>query len=169
MTALHQLAAQYRALESALTEDGFDETTIADTIEASGIADDLATKLQNIVFVACNIVASVPAIEAEIERLQALQKAKIKKHEALLDYAKKSMEFSGVKKIDAGLMVISLQKNPDSVEITNAPMLPFDCMRIPEIKEPSPMPDRKMILQKLKAGEFVPGAELKQSTRIVIK
>ena len=48
MTALYELTSQYRQLAERLSEGDFDAQTISDTIEASGIVDDLQTKAQGV-------------------------------------------------------------------------------------------------------------------------
>ena len=52
MTALYALTDQYRTLMESLDRMDMEAQTIADTIEASGIVDDIQTKAQGIEMVA---------------------------------------------------------------------------------------------------------------------
>ena len=78
MTSLYLLTGQYLQLANTLADGDFDPTTIADTIEASGITDDIAAKAQGIEYVARGAEAHNAAIDAEIARLQALKASRQK-------------------------------------------------------------------------------------------
>ena len=57
MTALFVLTNEYLALAEKLAEGDFDLQTIEDTIEASGIKDELAIKAQGCEFIARGALA----------------------------------------------------------------------------------------------------------------
>lgn len=167
MTALYVLTSQYLQLAEQLAEGDFDAQTIADTIEASGITDELATKAQGIEFVARGALAHHDAIDAEIARLTALKKQRQKVADGLRDYLKNEMERAGIEKIECPLFKISIAKNPASVDV-------YDPLSIPDsfMRQPAPPPatiDKKAIKDSITAGQEVPGARLTQSTRLSIK
>ena len=109
--ALFEMASQYRQLLNTLSDGDFDLTTIQDTIEASGLVDDISSKAVGVEMVARTIEVHVPAIEAEIERLTALKKQRQNAAKGLRDYLKANMIATGITKIEAPLFKISLRKS----------------------------------------------------------
>lgn len=168
MTALYQLTNQYLALAEKLADGDFDLQTIADTIEASGITDELAVKAQGIEYVARGALAHHAAIDAEITRLQALKTQRDKVALGLRDYLKINMERAGIQRIDCPLFSISIRKNPPAVELDPF-SLPAEYWITPEPKPPTPQPNKSKIKAALAAGVDVIGARLTQSTRLEIK
>lgn len=166
LPALYTLAAQYRALAEQLAEADLDAQTIADTIEASGLTDDIATKAQNLEIVARSAEAHFDVIDAEIKRLTALKKQRASVAQGLRDYLLANMVGMGITKIDCPLFTVKVQNNPASVDVYQPELVPAEFMRQPE--PPPPAPDKKAIAAALKAGRDVPGAVLKQSQRVVI-
>ena len=169
MTALYVLTNQYLALAEQLADGDFDATTIADTIEASGITDELAVKAQGIEFVARGAESHNAAIDAEIARLQALKASRQRIADGLRDYLKSNMERAGIEKIECPLFKLSIKKNPPSVEIIDTLSLPKEYWRIPEPKPPVPAPDKAAIKAALQSGVDVMGARLTQGTRLDVK
>jgi len=166
MTALYVITNEYLALAEKLADGDFDATTIADTIEASGITDELAVKAQGIEFVARVAEAHNAAIDAEISRLQALKAHRQKTADGLRQYLKDNMERAGIEKIECPLFRLSIKKNPPAVEIIDTLSIPKDMWRTPE---PKPAPDKTLIKAALLAGDYVPGAVLVQGTRLDVK
>jgi hypothetical protein len=167
MTALYVLSSQYAALAEQLDRLELDEKTIADTIEASGLTDDIQNKAQGVLMVATEATKYVPLIEMEIQRLQDLKDTRERVAQGLQDYLKSCMESAGIEKIECPLFKVSIQKNPPAVDI-------FDPMSIPsaymtEPKPTPPAPDKALIKQAMKDGFEVPGARMTQSTRLAIK
>src|SRR5882672_5546260 len=155
LPSLYVLAGEYRALMDKLTDHEFDDQTIADTIDSTGIIDDIQTKAQNLEMVARNFLQTDAMLDDEIVRLQALRQ-----------YLKVEMEHMGIKRIECPLFTIALRANPGSVEIFDARQLPLDYWRTPPAPEPTP--DKKMIADALKSGTDVPGARLEQKNRLAI-
>jgi hypothetical protein len=167
MTALYVLSSQYAALAEQLDRLELDEKTIADTIEASGLTDDIQNKAQGVLMVATEATKYVPLIEMEIQRLKDLKATRERVAQGLRDYLKSCMESAGIEKIECPLFKVSIQKNPPAVDI-------FDPMSIPSayMTEPKPIPpapDKALIKQAMKDGFEVPGARMTQSTRLEIK
>ena len=166
MTALYKLTNQYLELAEKLAEGDFDAQTISDTIEASGISDELTAKAQGIEFVDRGAEAHNLAIDAEIARLQALKAQRSKVAAGLRAYLLDNMQRAGIEKIDCPLCSFSVRKNPPKVEIFSENQLPAKFLVPPEPKPPAP--DKKAIGDALKAGEDVPGAKLVQGVRLNI-
>ena len=167
-TSLFNLTGQYLELAHKLADADFDAATIADTIEASGIVDDIAAKCQGVEFVARGAEAHNAAIDAEIERLQALKAHRVKTAQGLRDYIKRSMEALEIERIECPLFQISIRKNPSAVDVFDVLSLPSQYMVTPKPKPPVAEPDKKAIAAALKAGKDVPGAKLTQSTRLAV-
>lgn len=169
MSSLFQLTADYRALLATLADGDFDSQTIADTIEASGIVDDLQSKAQGYEHVARSLEADTPAMLAEIARLQARIASREKSAQGLREYLLTSMRGAGLDKIESALFTFSVRKNPPAAEITDADALPLSYWRTPEPKPPVAAPDKAAIKAALQAGTEVPGARLVQGLKLVIK
>ena len=168
MTALYNLTNQYLALAEKLADGDFDAQTIADTIESSGITDELAEKAQGIEYVARGAEAHNLAIDAEIARLQALKAHRVKVAAGLRQYLLDNMLRMEIEKIECPLFSISIRKNPPSVEVFDTINLPAEFMVVPEPKPPIAAPDKKAIAAALKAGREVTGARLVQGVRLNI-
>ena len=168
MTALFQLTNQYLALANQLADGDFDAATIADTIEASGITDELAIKAQNIEYVARGAESHNLAIDAEIARLQALKAHRCKVAAGLRGYLLDNMQRAQIERIDCPMFSISIRKNPPSVDIFDALSIPNEYMFTPEPKPVFTVPDKKLIAAAIKAGAEIPGARLTQGVRLVV-
>lgn len=169
MTALYQLTNQYQELAEKLADGDFNAITIADTIEASGITDELAVKAQGIEFVARGAEANNAAIDAEIARLQALKVSRERIALGLREYLKNNMERAGIEKIECPLFKISIKKNPPAVEILDQLSLPAEYWKTPEPKPPIATPDKVAIKTALQSGVDVMGARLVHNTRLEVK
>lgn len=166
MTALYAITGEYAQLMHRLDSLDLDAQAIADTIEASGLTEALQDKAQGVEIVARMAVQHVPAIDAEIARLQALKKAREAVADGLRDYIKRCMEAAGIEKIECPLFKITIAKNPPAVEVIDPLSIPAQFMAVPEPKPPAP--DKKAIAAAIKAGQDVPGARLTQSTRLKV-
>lgn len=169
MTALFNLASQYQALAHKLADADFDAATITDTIEASGIADEISVKAQGIEFVARGSEAHNSAIDAEIARLQALKAHRIKIAAGLRGYLLENMQRMEIEHIDCPLFSITIRKNPPSVDVFDPLSLPAQYMVIPAPKPPVAAPDKKSIAAAIKSGVEIPGARLVQGVRLNIE
>ncbi len=164
--SLFSLTGQYLALAHQLADADFDAATVADTIEASGIVDNITDKVQAVEFVARGAESHNLAIDAEIARLQALKAHRVKVAQGLRDYIKTSMESMGMERIDCPLFQITIKRNPPSVDIYDPLSLPVEYMTVP--KTPAPVADKKAIAAAIKSGVDVPGAKLNQTTRLAV-
>lgn len=166
MTTLYNLAGQYKQLAEQLATMDLDAQTVADTIEASGLVDDIQTKAQGVLMVAKSAEQYLPAIDAEIERLQSLKARHAKVAAGLRDYLKTHMLGAGIQRIDCPLFTVSLRNNPPAVDVFDAEQIPADYWHAPE---PKPAIVKAQIAAALKAGIDVPGARLVVNTRLDIK
>lgn len=168
MTALYTLTSKYEALAKQLSEMDLDQQTVADTIEASGITDEIAEKAQGVLMIAQGAEMHNDAIDAEIARLQALKAHRSKIAEGLREYLKTNMEKAEIEKITCPLFTVSIRLNPPAVDIVDEEALPVDYKFTPPPKLFTAQPDKKKILAALKLKQEIPGAVLKQGSRLVI-
>lgn len=166
MTALYNLAGQYQQLLERLSNMDLDATTVADTIEASGLTDEIAQKATGIEMVARTLEMHTPAIDAEIARLSALKKQREKAAAGLRAYLLRNMIDSGIEKIESPLFKIKLQNNPPAVDVFEPGLVPSEFMTQPA--PPPPAPDKTAIKGALKAGIEVPGCRLTTAQRLVV-
>lgn len=95
------------------------------------------------------------------EFIEAIEKRLIK-FDGYVDNCLKSL---GTNKIEGQLYSISKRKPVQVVNIFDEKLIPVDFVKIPE---PKPMIQKAEIGKALKAGQEVPGAELKESTNVSI-
>jgi hypothetical protein len=105
------------------------------------------------------------AIATEIARLRALMDSYAKGQERVERYVVSVIErFApepkrGAKRIEGTIGILSLWKNPDSVEILDEKLIPERFMVTPPA--PAARPDKAAIKAALKAGDEVEGADLR--------
>ena len=168
MTSLYALSIEYQSILDQLLHADMDAQTIADTIESTGLFDDIKEKACGIEMVARSLELSSPVIDVEIARLQALKKRREHGAIELREYLKNHMIACGISKIEAPLFCITLQNNPPAVEIYEPGLIAAEYMAAPK-EPPPPAPDKAAIKRALQAGVEVQGARLMQGQRLVIK
>ncbi len=164
-TSLYQLSTEYEEAAHKMLDAGYDDQTIADTLE--GLSGDFNEKAESVAKFIRNLEAASAARSAEAKRLTDEAKAIDKKIDGIKQYLLTSMQRTGIEKVSGQLFVISLQNNPASVHVTDESLIPHDYWKQPE--PPPPSLDKNLIKQAIKDGHTVPGVELKQSQRVSIK
>ncbi|WP_347962790.1 siphovirus Gp157 family protein [Lactococcus formosensis] len=141
--------------------EDLDAETWADTLES--IEGEIKDKAVNIGYVVKNLEADEVALSAEIKRLQDKKKVVVKKKQGLKDYLQSSMYAVGLRKIQSAVFNIRIQKNAKSLKIENEEQFMknefYDNYFIPQ----PPKLDKKQMLEDLKNGVVIEGAELQQS------
>lgn len=168
MTALtlYELKGQWLALAEQLSDMDMDADTIADTIEGSDVQMALEEKVQGYEMVARTLEMPRPAIQAEIKRLQALDKACAARADALRNRVLTAMTELGIQKISCPLFEMRIQKNPPALEVYEERLIPVKFWRTPE---PVTVLDKAALKEALKAGEEIQGARLTQGESLRIK
>ncbi len=164
---LFELTTQQLDLKAKLLAMNFDEETIADTLEGNSL--EIREKIESYGFVLRDRASFANAMTAEIERMTARRDAEVKRIEKTQEWLLTSMVACGMKSVECPAFTISVQNNPQSVEIYNDKLIPEELMRLPEPKPPVAAPDKKAILAKLKDGEEVAGCVMVQKQRLVIR
>jgi len=164
MTALYQIAAEYRAAADKIAEYGLDAQTISDTLE--GLAGDVEEKAIAVASVIRNKESERDAVRAAVVGMVERAKALDASADRLREYLLNNLEACNIKRIACPLFAIAIKANPPRVMIDDASLLPPSLLTTPP--PPPPQPDKMAIKAALKDGP-VPGARLENSTRLEIK
>src|SRR5258708_30784061 len=165
LPALYTIANEYQEAATRLAELDLPEEVVKDTLE--GLAGDLETKSTNVAMFVRNLEATAEKMGDAINDIAKRQGMILARAERVRAYLKENMERVQITKIECPYFVLSIQKNPPSVKIIDAGVIPDEYKRIPPIPEPTP--DKSKIKEALKAGTAVPGCELEQGTRLAIQ
>lgn len=98
--------------------------------EYNELGEELALELQNksanIIGYTQNKESLIEAIDVQIKRLQELKKSEQNSLDKFKQYVKENMEKLGIEKIGTELGILSIAKNPMSVEIENEDEIPSE-------------------------------------------
>jgi len=166
LPSLYQLSIEYQMLVNRLSNVDLDAQTIADTIESTGLIEDITTKGQNIIYVARSFEQDIEAIDGEIKRLQDLKKRRQATADRLREYLLTHMQATGIERITGPLMTISIRSNPPAVDVFEPGLVAEQYMRQPPA--PPPAPDKALIKADLQRGMDVQGCRLTQAVRLVV-
>lgn len=164
--ALYQLQGQWLELAQKLSDMDMDADTIRDTIEGSDEQMAVEEKLQGYELVARNFEAPLPAIDAEIKRLQALKKAIASRSERLRARVLETMQMMGTQKIACPLFELRIQKNPAALDVYESELVPAEFWHTPA---PTSVLDKDALKAVLKEGREIQGARLTQGESLRIK
>lgn len=163
--ALYEISNNYLQALDFLTDPELDLPieAINDTLE--GLSWELEEKAVNVTKFLRNMEASAEAIKQAEEAMAKRRKVLENRAKWLKDYLKANMERTGISKIECPFFKLSVQKNPDSVNILDEDAIPE------QFKEQviSWKISKTAIKDAIKVGQTVPGAELVSGTRLVIK
>lgn len=158
---LYEITDEYRKLLEIAEDPDMDPDVLRDTMEA--IDADLEDKADGYAKVIRTLEAEEAGVDAEIKRLQARKSAVSGNKGRIKDALEKAMRQTGKTKFKTVLFSFGIQKNPPSVAILSE-NIPLDYLVVPD-----PQPDKKRILEELKAGAKFEWAELKQTEALRIR
>ena len=164
MTALYELALNFRESAERLADLDLPPEVVADTLDS--LSGDLETKAQNVALFARNLEATAAAIKDAEAGMAKRRKAIESRVAHLKDYMLAGMMVAGIKKIEGPYLRIGIRDNPEAVEVFDATQVPAEFMRQPE--PPPAAPDKAAIKAAIKAGQEVPGVKLTRSQRLSI-
>ena len=128
-----------------------------------GIKDEFDKKAENTVKVIRNFEADIQALRDEEKRLAAKRRSLEKKKEDLKEYLYSNMERLNLRKVNAGIFDINIQKNPQSIKILDEATIP-DKYKIASYRL-----DKKTLKDDIKNGVVIEGAQLVQTEGIRIR
>ena len=163
--SLYELSVQLAIVQDEIVND---EGVISPELEAEldRLLPAITDRASNLGRWLRNIDGNIESVESEITRLKKRKEVNDHLKDRLKAYLKDSMEKAGMDKIDTGIMVLAIQKNPTSVELIDETVIPAAYKDvIPEQYVIS----KKRILEALKTGEEVKGAVLRQGTHLRLR
>lgn len=155
---LYELSQNYLAVQDMDLEP----ETLKDTLDS--IEEAIEVKAENIAKWIRNLEADKKAFEEEEKRFKDKKQAADNRIKSLKLYLEDNMRLTGKTKFKAGFFSFAIQNNPPSVEVFDEALIPKQFL----IEQPVKI-DRAGIKELLKAGEEVPGAELKHSSSLRIR
>ena len=155
---LYELSQNYLAVQDMDLEP----ETLKDTLDS--IEEAIEVKAENIAKWIRNLEADKKAFEEEEKRFKEKKQAADNRIKSLKLYLEDNMRLTGKTKFKAGFFSFAIQNNPPSVEVFDEALIPKQFL----IEQPAKI-DRAGIKELLKAGEEVPGAELKHSSGLRIR
>ena len=155
---LYELSQNYLAVQDMDLEP----ETLKDTLDS--IEEAIEVKAENIAKWIRNLEADKKAFEEEEKRFKEKKQAADNRIKSLKLYLEDNMRLTGKTKFKAGFFSFAIQNNPPSVEVFDEALIPKQFLIAQPVKI-----DRAGIKELLKAGEEVPGAELKHSTGLRIR
>jgi len=167
MTALYVLTQQQKSLEAQLEASGFDELTIADTLEGEG--DELKEKRLGYIAIIKQKRSMAEERAKVAKAISDLSQADVDTANRLEKALLQSLTATNDKEIVGVQFEARVRKNPPSVEVIDPLSLATKYWRLPKPTPPQPTPDKDRIKLALQAGEDVIGARLVTNTRLEIK
>ena len=162
MSSLYQLTENYNNILELADNPEVTEDMIKEALDS--ISEEIELKAVNIAKLIKSIESDIAGVKTEKDRLAAKEKSMSNKVKNLKEYLYSAMKLTGKEKIKTDLFSFNIQKNPASVNVISDTDIPEEFL----VEMPKQI-DKKAILEKLKAGETVPGCELQQTTSLRIK
>lgn len=160
--SLYQISQKFIDLENKLIESGGEIDEEKELI-LKEITELLQTKVDGCVGFVQRQNDVLSAIDGRIDYLNGIKAARKKALERFSGYVVSCMDHMKVVKLEGELSKITIRKPAKVVMITNEDDLPIDCLNIQTIT--TKKPDKKLIKQKLEAGEEIPGAKIIEGAR----
>lgn len=169
---LYEYADQYRHMVRTISEMDFSDSEMTPEEQDDMIRDTLSSiqtsaeeKIKAIGALICTLDFEAQNLR-EIEKRQA-QRRRVaeRKIEFLKEYTRMSMEALNIKSVKDKQVNVSIKTNPPSVVILDQKALPEWALTSEIIVHVS----KTKLAQALKAGEEIPGAMLRQSTRLEVR
>lgn len=161
---LYEIADQYQFILRDLYDEETGEISENTIAKLQELGDSLETKCINITRIFKQIDAEREAIEKERKAMAAREKSLKNQVDRLKDYLLSNMERCEIKKIECPQFVISLQKNPPSVDTYDESVIPEEYKKV----------TISFDLQKMKEdiskkGIAIPGVRLLQRSSLRIR
>ena len=162
MFKLYELTEMYQNI-SNLIEENADNETLEKALDE--ITDNIQTKAENMAKLIKSIEGNINVLKEEEKRLQTKRRALENKISSIKEYLEEQLKAMDLKKVQGNLFTVSIQKNPQSVNILNEDLIPEKF----KITKTTTSIDRRELLAALKEGQEVEGAEIKQTESLRIR
>ena len=131
----------------------------------SQVEDNIESKSESIAKLVKGIDGDIEALKEEEKRLAKRRKTLENKQNNIKLYLENQLKAMDIDKVKTPLFTISIQKNPPSVHILNEELIPNKYKKT----ETTISISKKDLLEDLKLGEIIDGAEIKQEKSLRIK
>lgn len=162
---LYEISNTYREAAEKLVDMELPPEAIKDTLD--GLGGELQVKATNVAMCVKNLEGLAAQIKEAESQMAHRRNVLENRAESIREYIKTCMESAGITEISCPYFTLKPKKNPPAVEILDEQLIPKDFMKQPE--PPPPSPDKKALLEHMKAGNSVDGARLIQRTRLDIR
>lgn len=163
--ALYEIADNYLADIRDLDDEDLDEQSFLDKLKSLG--GDLEAKATATAMYVKNLEAAADAIKQAEKAMAERRKAKESKASKVKEYLLENMLRTGITKIECPHFVLSVRKNPPSVDVLMQDQIPDEYFDIPDPLPPTL--NKKRLADDLKAGVLIEGARLTQGNSLQIK
>jgi len=158
---LYELTETYNNILNLLEDDDAEVEGLEKALEQ--LEEDINVKAESIAKLVKNIESDINSIKEEEKRLRSKKSTLQNKVKSLKDYLYGQLKATGNKKIKTPLFSVWYQNNAPSLEIIDQESIPEEFIKY-EKKIQS-----RNILDALKEGEEIPGADLKQTESLRIR
>jgi hypothetical protein len=151
--ALYMIAANYRAILQMALDEGLEaDEELREAL--LNIRDELSTKVDNVCYVIKALNEQADSLKAEAERLSEKATSRANKAARLKEYLLGNMNAAGVTKVQSAHYTVSVVKGRETVAIKSEQDIPAQFLKVETTVK------KKDLIEALKRGEEVPGAEL---------
>lgn len=161
MSNTYNLTQSYLEVLNKLDE-GYSFEDLKDTLDS--IEEELNIKVDNTIGLKRSVDADVETIDKEIKRLQAIKKQKANLSDRLKGYLLDMLDQRQLDKYRTSTNYIYKRSNGASKEVTDEKLIPKEYW-----VSQAPKLNSKQLVDDLKAGKDIPGAQLKQTVSLVVK
>lgn len=162
MFKLYELTEMYQNILN-LIEDDADNEDLKKALDS--ITDNINLKAENTAKLIRSIEGNIKVLKDEESRLEGKRKALENKVTNIKGYLENELKSMDMKKVKGNLFTVSIQKNPQSVNILNEDLIPEEFKRTVTTTTVV----KKDLLEALKEGRVVEGAEIRQAESLRIR
>lgn len=162
MLKLHEFSAALSQVWDLVSDPDADLVVLEDTLQSLEEIRD--KKLESLAYIVKQTEFEADFIRNEEKRLAERRRSLENKADRIKKYMESCLLAEGVKKVKTPTVTVSIQANPPSVEVWDEDMIPA-AYRIPQ---PDKL-DKKAMIEVLKNGELVPGANLLKTESLRIR
>lgn len=160
---LYELTEMYKNIWDLVEDDEVDLDTLETAL--SQVEDNLEVKAENIAKLIKGIDGDIDTLKAEEKRLADKRRVLENKQKNIKGYLENQLRVMGIDKVKTPLFTVALQKNPPSVEIVNEDLIPEQFKKTVTTTTIV----KKDLLEALKSGQVIEGAEIKQGKSLRIR
>lgn len=160
MATLYNLTGDYAQVQQMI-EDGTEG--LEDTLES--IEGALSDKLESYAMVIRNIESDVEGLKGEEKRLADRRKTMENGIKRMKVSMQDSMSSTGERKIQGEKFTFTVQKNPPALKLLDESLIPKEFVAVTTISTI----DKKAIMERLKANDEIPGAQISQGESLRIR